>query len=690
MFAFAEAGLDYVLLDLAQLFALCIAVVVGFHRLHVPPIAGFLIAGALMGPHALGLIKQQELVQHLAEIGVVVLLFTVGMELSLRELFRMRRSLLFGGGIQIGLTITLGAVGAWIGGLPPGTAILLGFLLSLSSTAVIAKLLQDRGELSSPSGRLAMSICVSQDLAVVPMILVIPLLANGGDGELQFTATLLQIGKSFLWLVLAMFVAAFLVPRVLDLVTRTRSREVFVLTIFTMCLAAATVTAALGLSLALGAFLVGLILSESNYHHQATAEVQPFRDALSSLFFVSIGMLFDYRVILENPWTVAAALAAVIAGKAVVVMIAARALSMPGWVGIRTGLLMAQVGEFSFVVVGVARSNRLELGRIESVFIVASVLSVALTPLLVAVGRRLTRRAAGGAGEADNKGKGHWRDHVVIVGFGPGGQAVANAMRHHGIPFVVIELNAGTVKTFKARGYSIFLGDSTRDAVLHAAGIRQARLMVLAINDPDATQQTADLTRRIAPDVTIVARTNYIGEAPKLIQLGVQEVVPQELETSIEIMVRVLRHYLVPAEDVIREVSLVRKRASLPDRASRPDDNDSHRISELLPGLKLEILRVEPGSEIAGFSLADSDLRRVSGCTVVALKRGGETDIAIRPDTVLQEGDIAVLLGPANSIAEAAYLFRTSGRPDRPRSGGPGVDEVPGLFAFEQPANSDR
>lgn len=656
----AQHDLNHVLVDLVALFAICIGVVVGFHRLRIPPIVGFLAAGALVGPNALGLISQAGLVEQLAEIGVVVLLFTVGMELSLRDLFKMRRSLLIGGGLQIGLTIALGATAALIGDMGWGTAIFLGFLLTLSSTAAIAKLLQERGELNAPHGRLAMSICVSQDLAVIGMILVLPLLAGGmgesGDGDLG--AVLLSVGRSFALMMTTMVGAWILVPRILDLVAKTRSREVFVLTIFTMCLAAATVTASLGLSLALGAFLIGLILAESKYCHQATAEVEPFRDALSSLFFVSIGMLFDYQVIANHPVMVSLALTAVIVGKAVVVMIAARVLGLPGWVGIRTGLLVAQVGEFSFVLVQVARSNNLTLVSIESVFVVVAVLSMALTPFLLFLGKRLTRRTSKAGPVQDRAPKSRLRDHVVIVGFGPTGQAVASALRSQGIPFIAIEMNAATVQKFKAQGVSIFVGDSTREAVMRAAGIVQARMLVLAINHAGATQRTADLVRRMAPDVRIVARTTYLGEVGTLRRLGVQEIVPQELETAVEIMVRVLRHFLVPASDVGAEAHRIRVALGLPDRAQRPHDNDTHRLSDFLPGLKIEIFRVERGAEIANFSLEDSDLRRLSGCTVVALCRDNNTDISIRPDTILKEGDVAVLIGPTSRIGEAAYLFR--------------------------------
>jgi CPA2 family monovalent cation:H+ antiporter-2 len=422
--------------------------------------------------------------------------------------------------------------------------------------------------------------------------------------------------------------------------------------------------------LALGAFLVGLVLSESDYHHQAAAEVEPFRDSLSSLFFVSIGMLFDPEVILDQPGVVALALGAVVLGKAIVVWIASRALGLPGWVGIRTGLLMAQVGEFSFVLIQVARGNSLEMGEFEAVFLIVAVLSIALTPLMMALGRRLTARTSRVGHVHDRETRNRRSGHVVIVGFGPGGQAIARALRSQGIPYVVIEMNSTTVKTFKALGESIFMGDSSREAVLRAAGLPLARMLVLAVNDPKATLRTADLARRVAPDVRIVARTNFIGEVAALQRAGVREIVPQELETSIEVLVRVLRQYLVPDGEVGREVREARRDAGLPDRAQRPHDPDLHRMADFLPGLQLEILGVEVGSAIAGFSLQDSDLRRISGCTVVAIKRGGATDIAVRPDTVLEQGDIAVLLGPAGRIGEAAYLFQAPGLKSSSADGG--------------------
>ncbi|MHC4513040.1 MAG: cation:proton antiporter domain-containing protein [Planctomycetota bacterium] len=693
MIAIAQHGLDEVLLGLAMLFALCVAVVVVFHRLKLPAVAGFLVAGALMGPHALGLIDQEELVKQLAEVGVVVLLFTVGMELSIPDLWKMRRAIFIGGGLQVLLTVGLGAVVALLGGWSMGPSLFLGFLLALSSTAAVTKLLQDRGELGSPPGRLGLSVCVAQDLAIVPMILCLPLLAGDSEG-VGWMQPFADVGEALTYLLLLLGGAWFVVPRVLDLVSRTRSREVFILAVFTLCLTAALTTSFLGLSLALGAFLVGVVLAASGYHHQAVSEVEPFRDTLSSLFFVSIGMLFDFREVLNAPWLVTGALAAVILGKALMVWIVSRVLRLPLWVGLRTALLLAQVGEFSFVLVQLGRSQAggsFMQPQHEKIFLAVAVMSIAITPLLYALGRRLTRTGGMVAGigqtrETSQRAKKDLSDHVIVVGFGPVGQAVTRALRNLNVPYRVIEMNAATVKAFRQSGVDIFMGDATREAALHTARVQSAKLIVLTVPDPNATRRTVDLVKRLAPQVQVVARTTYLGEVRALQRMGVHDIVPQELETSVEIMVRVLRHYLIPDDEMGRQVRAVRERSFGIFKMARPEKAESARIAEYVPGLALEVFRVQDGSNVVGKSLLDSDLRKASGCTVVAVKRGDETNTQVRPDTVLEAGDILVVLGPEDRMADVTS--QCSSR-DPVVVGDAGDDEPPEDLKEERPVEAE-
>lgn len=647
--------LDPVLLELALLFGLCIAVALVFHRLKMPPMVGFLASGALVGPNAFGLVSHPELVEHLAELGVVVLLFTVGIELSNVQIARLRRPVMVGGSIQILGTVVLGSLLAVFSSVDIGQAIFLGFLLSLSSTAAITKLLGDKGELSAPPGRMAVSICIAQDLAVVPMILVLPLLA-GGDGS--FVDTMGEVLSALMYLTLTAVGARFMMPPILDLVSRTRSRELFVLAVITLCLSVAIITAHLGLSLALGAFIAGFVLGQSEYQHQAVSEVEPFRDALSSLFFVSIGMLFDYRVIMEAPGMVSVSLLAVIFGKLLFAYLAIRALRMPRWLSLRSGLMLAQVGEFSFVVAQVARNEGLMPPELEKIFYLVAVLSIAATPFLFGWGKKLTRRRGQNERESTSSRRSdELSEHAIIVGFGPAGQTLARSLRSLEIPYHAIEMNAETVKSRKAAGESISFGDATRPMVLKAAGIARARILVLAINDAEATRRIAAQARRVAPHLYILARATFLGEVPLLDRVGVDEVVPQELETSVELTVRALRRFLVPDDEVGRQVKGIRDLA-FGIRKEAPRDVQASLISDSVPGLGVKIFKVEEGSEVAGLELQKAELRRRAGLNVIGMKRGNQTFLEMSPDSVLMPGDLVVVVGSENRMENAGVMFR--------------------------------
>ncbi|MGE3354495.1 MAG: cation:proton antiporter, partial [Planctomycetota bacterium] len=407
-----QVVLEPILLELSLLFALCVAAGVLFQRFRLPPIVGFLAIGALIGPHSIGLVQHEEMVQQLAEVGVVVLLFAVGMEVPLGQLARLKRTILLGGGLQIVGTVLAAAAVGWLCGIGWNEAVFLGFLLSLSSTAALTKILVDNGEFSSPHGRLAVGIAIAQDLAVVPMILLIPMLVGtgGGDGA---GGGIVKTLENLAILVAVLTAAHFLIPKLLDLVSRTRSRELFVLTLATLCLSMAVVTAHLGMSMALGSFLAGILLADSEFHGHAAAEVEPFRDALASLFFVSIGMLFDPETIVAAPLLVLVALLAVIGGKAAVVALAARALGQPGWVRLRAGLLMAQVGEFSFVLAQVGGGTDVLPQQTYKVFLVVAVRSIASTPMLHAFGRWRVVRSRGREGAA-SKPDDALRDHAIV------------------------------------------------------------------------------------------------------------------------------------------------------------------------------------------------------------------------------------------------------------------------------------
>lgn len=658
----ASAELHQTLLELTFLFGLCIVVSMVFLRMRMPPVVGYLAAGALVGPNGFGLVPQVGLVEQLAEIGVVVLLFTVGMELSIGQLARIKNAVLIGGGLQIVVTIALAAAALHLMGLPVGQAVFVGYILTLSSTAAITKLLSDRGEVGSPAGRLAIAVCVAQDLAVVPMVLTLPLLARwGGEDSAGAGSAVLETvgdlaGTLGLFALLGV-VSWVLVPRVLDAVSRTRSRELYLLAVLASCLVIALATSVLGMSLALGAFLAGVVLGSSDHHHQAAAEVEPFRDALGSLFFVSIGMLFDGRTIVDEPIVVVGALLAVVVAKAVIAASAIRTLKMPLWTAVRSGLMVAQVGEFSFVIVTLGSQFRLLSERQGRVFLVVAVLSIAMTPLLFALGRKVGRTRS-----EERRPRRDLEDHVVIVGFGPIGQGLATSLAKLSIPYRIIELNAETVKRGRTEGLPIVRGDASKRLVLDAVGIRRARMLVVATNEPNANRKVVETARRMAPNLHVLARASYLGEVPVLEDAGADEIVPQELETGVEMVARTLRHYLVPDDEVGSLVDGMRSAAYANRKVARGTTPNAARLSQYVPGLRVVTFRVEPGAKVAGRALGETHLRRDTQLSVVAVVRGEETTLGIGPETRLEAEDIVVGIGSEGAAEAAAIQFRGPGR----------------------------
>ena len=682
--AAGHGSLDGVLGELALLFALCVGVSVLFHRLRLPTIIGFLFAGVLVGPYTIGIVQRAAMVRELAEVGIVVLLFAVGLEVPLGQIARLKRTIALGGGVQVVGTVLAAAGVCWAIGLPWNTAVFLGFLLSLSSTAATTKILVDHGELSAPHGRIVLGINIAQDLAVVPMILLLPMLGTQGGDSGSVLASLRNLGL----LAVVVVAARLLVRPLLRLVARTRNRELFVLFLAMWCLSLAVVTSKLGLSLALGAFLAGILLADSDYHSQAAAEAEPFRDAFASLFFVSIGMLFDWRTIVESPGTVALALAAVVVGKTLVVMLAARQLGQPGWVRLRAALTMAQVGEFSFVLVQLGKKSELLGDQHERVFLVVAVLSISSTPALYAIGRKLAARtreagAAAGAVAAHGDGGGHGhhgpalQDHAIVVGYGPTGRTVAAGMQALGIPYVVSEMNANTVQAEKQKGVPIVLSDCTRMSALQALGVERARIVVLAVNDSAATSRIAQLCRQLAPEAHVLARAVYTAEADGLRRAGAHDVVPQELEASVEMLVRVLRRFLVADDQIGRLVQDVRRRGGS-GRVAPHAAGSAADVIDFVPGIGFAVMRVQPGSVCCTRTLADAGVRRHTGCSVVAVRRGEKNLAAITPDTTLAAGDTVVVLGPRERLVDAAAMFaQPTAAPSSGMVAGPGATPPP-------------
>ncbi|MCB2186017.1 MAG: cation:proton antiporter [Deltaproteobacteria bacterium] len=639
--------------DILLIFLLSLVAILLTQRLRLPNIVAFLAAGVLAGPHGLGLVTSIHEVELAAEVGVVLLLFTIGMEFSLQTLLAVKRAVLLGGGLQLGLTIGVIAVAAWAGGRAWGQAGFAGFLAALSSTAIVLKLLQEKAALDGPAGRTSLAMLIMQDLAVVPLMLLTPFLAGaaGGAGEGGLMAAAKGVG-----VVAALVVGAkWLLPRLLRLVADTRNRELFLLAILSLGLGVACLTAWAGLSLALGAFIAGLIISESPYSHQALGSVLPMRDVFTSLFFVSIGMLLDLGYVWANPLAVGLALALVLGIKTLTGGLASLALGLPFRVAAATGLILGQVGEFSFVLARLGQSHGLLSGDNYQLFLAVTVLTMALTPLLLHVGLHLP----GTRGRSLNgePGAAGLADHVIVVGFGLNGQNVTRACRAAGVPYVILEMNARTVRDQAKEGEPIVFGDAVNPAVLEHAGVTRARALVITMADPVGSRRVTALAKSLNPRLHLIVRTRYLQEMEELVRLGADEVIPEEYETGVEIFTRLLRAFLVPEEDIARLVAELRSGHYQMFRGLSTPTPAQQGVCDLFRDLEITTLRVRAGARLAGQTIGQVGLRRLHGVTVLAVRGPGGLEAQPGADTLLREDDLVVLLGAPENLAMVTPLF---------------------------------
>lgn len=651
-----------ILADLVIIFTLAIAVSYVCFRLGIPAILAYLATGALAGPFGLGLIHSKHEVEVLAEIGVVLLLFTIGLEFSLKKLLEIKRLVLLGGGLQVGLTILVVALIGRAFDLSLGAAIFLGMLCSLSSTAIVLKLLQERGEIDSPFGKTALGILIFQDLMIVPMMIAAPYL-GGGEGPERSLVGILLGGLGVL--VAVPFCARWVVPQILFRVAQTQSRELFLLSIILICFGVAWFTSYVGLSLALGAFLAGLVISESEYAHEAMSDAIPFRDAFTSFFFVSIGMLLNIRTVLEFPVFILLATFGILILKALIAGGVGLLLGLPLRAALLAGFALSQVGEFAFILSRVGTEHGVIADNHYQIFLAVSVLTMAATPFVIALAPALVERLQESLPRRLVRGRyfipgtrvKKFDDHLLIIGFGVNGRNVSRAAKAAGIEFAVLDLNPETVQKEKAGGLPIYFGDATRAEVLSHLGVERARIVVVVINDRSAVRRIVEMVRRLSSTAHLIVRTRYVNEMAALFDLGADEVIPEEFETSVEIFSRVLSRYLVPGEEIERLVAEVRADNYEMFRSLSRRRSDLSELSARLPDLDLTVLHLGPG-HAGGQTLAEINLRRRSNVTVLAIKRGDRVLSHPDGDTRIEDGDYLYLLGSSENIARASNLFR--------------------------------
>jgi len=651
--------------ELAIVAALAVAVTVILARFKLPTVAGLLAAGALLGPFGLRVAKSVDAIEVLAEVGVVLLLFSIGLEFSLARIRDILRQVALGGVLQVGLTTgvtTLIAVGL---GEPVGRGVFYGFAFALSSTAIVLRALAERRELDAPHGRFIVGTLIFQDLCVVPMVLIVPLLGATGPVEEAAFSIALALGKAALVVVGTVLLARFVVPKVLGWVDASRSREVFLLAILTLCIGTAWLTSLVGLSLALGAFLGGMVVADTEYSHRAMGDILPLRDAFVSIFFVSLGMLFDVRVVAAQPLLVVGLLLGFLVAKGGVATLAAMAMRFPSRVAWLAGVGLAQFGEFGFVLSRLAEDNGVIDEAALRPLLAAGIGSMFLAPLLVRVAPHITagerllaplERLIGvrSIDEADDGRR--LEKHVIIIGFGLAGLFAARTLAAAGTPFLVLELNADNVRKGKELGLPVYYGDATSEEALGHAHLSEARLVVLLMNDQPAAVRVVDMLRRVAPAVPVLMRTRYLAEREGLLKIGARDVVAEEVEGAVEVIARILRSIEMPRNLIDQSIQAVRAQTQTSERKQtvpRAQLGEMRGLSEL----KIESALVREQSLAAGASPVSMKLRTRTGALVVGVRRGDKLLENPDPHSAFEPGDIVYFVGTSAALRDALPLF---------------------------------
>jgi CPA2 family monovalent cation:H+ antiporter-2 len=521
-----------------------IAIVALFQRIHLPSIIGFILTGVLIGPHGLAWIKETEAIKLLAEIGVVLLLFSLGVEFSIDNLLQLRHYVLRAGIAQVVSTVIFCVLGAVFLGYSLPQAFALGMIISLSSTAVGIKLLKQRQESDSTHGRFAIGVLLLQDIVAPLFMAIIPFLSQIQENGIQIVFS--KLFFIVFGVIVVYLIARAIFPTILRWITASQTKEIPVLGSILVALLMGYISEKMGLSPALGAFVAGVIISETPYSHQVTANISPFRDSFLALFFISVGMLVNFSYVRENFFQVISWTLGLMIFKCVLVIAIGYAIRRPLRIGLLAGIVLANIGEFSFVLIEQARSLRLLPPDLLDGLVAGTSLSLLLTPLALALIYWTIARISGRTDLLSYYGKikhkhGNLENHIIIVGFGLNGRNLANLLKQLNEPFIVVEMNGALVEQAKNMGVPVVYGDASHTEIMEAAGIKKARAVVLAISDPVSTRYAVQTARKLNSKVYIIARTRYVVEIERLYKAGATDVIPEEFETFIEIAGRIMR-----------------------------------------------------------------------------------------------------------------------------------------------------
>ena len=651
--------------QLLILLAAAVLVVALFRRFNLPPIMGYLFVGVLVGYPGLPWLSMSADTHFLAEFGVVFLMFALGLEFSLPKLVAMKSTVLGLGGAQVLISTVLAAVAAWLLGMSPQGALVVGGVLAMSSTSIVGKQLAEQLELNSRHGRFAIGILLFQDLAVIPFLVIIPVLASSAADSVVLT-----LGEGLLKgiVVVALLLAAgrWMVRPLFRVIAAGRSTELFMLTVLLVTLSAAWFTQQMGLSMALGAFLAGMIISETEFRHQVEADIRPFQDVLLGLFFITIGMRLDISVLPQIWYWVLLLVTAIVVFKTLLIMGLAMLAKIEQGVALRTGLALAQAGEFGFVMLSLATDYKLLGGPVSQIVLASAILSMSLSPLLIRYSGALAKRfLALSYGQSRLQMEARISEttqgihqHVIICGYGRVGQNIARILEQEGFEFVALDLDPLRVRDAQDAGDPVHYGDSARREILQGAGLSRARALVVSFGDMPATFKILEHVRHLRPDLPVLVRARDDSELERLLDAGATEVVPETLEASLMIASQLLLLLEVPMSSVVGRIGDARSdryrllRGFFPGQdhyaLGQPESKSERLHSAVLP----------LGAYAVGRTLEQLGLDKLD-VVVTAVRRGGIRGPQPEPYTELRAGDVLILYGSAHALERAEkYLLK--------------------------------
>lgn len=650
-----------IFLDILILMALSVVAVATLRRFKLSPILGYLFVGVISGPYALGWLPESDAIHLLAEIGVVFLLFTIGLEFSISQLVAMRAAVLGLGGAQVVISITVAGFIAYFAGMPWEASLIIGAILALSSTALVGKQLNEQLEIQSRHGRLSISVLLFQDIAVVPFLVIIPILASDGDQHLG-SALLIALAKGALAFAIMYAIGRYALRPVFHAVSSVKSTELFTITTLLIALTAAAITESLGLSLALGAFLAGMMLGETEYRHQIEVEIRPFRDILMGLFFISVGGLLSIGIVIENWFWIFLIVAGLIILKGLLIAFLTRIMGYEGGVAFRTALVLAHGSEFGFALLTLALQHKLMSDADAQPILAALIFSMALAPILIRYNGKLAKKFF-----KDSYLKGRQlqttrvsaacsdlSDHVILCGFGRIGQNLAGFLKEERIEYVGLDTNPSVIKEAWEAGEPVYIGDSTHKDMLKAAGLNRAKALVVTFDVAHTATRIIEAVRRSNGDIPIIVRTRHDKHLEQLEQAGASEVVPDALEASMNLASHLLRLLNVDEDEVNRLIRNAR-------------ENKYQRLRQVFSGDKLDTIEdmsrnrkhtvvLPPGSHAIGHAIGELGLAS-DHLSLHSMRRGHERYTPPSTDTVLQAGDALILQGASEDLAHAEKIL---------------------------------